>query len=65
MSCNFFSWWKILRYVVCAVVAFWGFTMVFIERDSSAGRILLMIAVTGVFSTMIFDLFDKHMRNKS
>ncbi len=65
MSFNFFSWWKILRYAVCALVAFWGFMMVFVQGNSSAGRILLMIAAIGVFSTMAFDLFDKHMRNKN
>jgi|GEM_PF-4110089 len=64
MKNNFFSYWKILRYAVCAFVALWGFTMVFIHEDAERGKILLMIAAIGMFGTALYDMFDKHLRDK-
>jgi len=61
---NFFSHWKMLRYAVCAFVALWGFVLIFLQEDAPRGRILLTIAAIGVFGTVLYDMFDKHLRNK-
>ncbi|MCG2616822.1 hypothetical protein LZZ85_21175 [Terrimonas sp. NA20] len=64
MRYKLFSWWKVLRYALCALIAFWGGMMVFMQGRNSGGRILLLIASVGVFSTMVFDLFDKHLQKR-
>lgn len=62
---NLFSYWKVLRYIVCAIVAAWGFIMIFTQGVDSGGKILLLIAGIGVSSTMLFDMFHKYMSNKN
>lgn len=64
MKNNFFSYWKLLRYAVCSLIAMLGFTLIFINEDPARGRILLMIAAIGVFGTVLYDMLDKYLRSK-
>ncbi|PZR27856.1 MAG: hypothetical protein DI535_08910 [Citrobacter freundii] len=64
MKNNFFSYWKLLRYAVCLLVALSGFALIFIKEDPARGRVLLMIATIGVFGTVLYDMLDKHLRGK-
>lgn len=65
MKEDFSSNWKKFGYLICALVACWGLLLVFADGEDSGGRILLMIAATGFFSTVLYDSFDNHMKNKN
>jgi hypothetical protein len=59
-----FNLWKLLRYVVCGFVAFWGFLLIFINGIDSGGKTLVTIALIGATSTFLVDLGNKYIRSK-
>ena len=55
-----FLGWKIIRYILCGLVALWGFIKIFSEGIDTGGATLLFIAFIGAASTFIIDAFRKN-----
>lgn len=49
----------LLRYILCGIVAFWGFFLLFKNGINSGGKILLVIAAIGVLTTIIMDFINR------
>jgi hypothetical protein len=64
MKQKFFFQWKMVGYAAFALVVAWGLMMIFVYEEPAAGRVLLMIAGIGMFSTILFNMLDKHIRSK-
>ncbi|WP_028789239.1 hypothetical protein [Terrimonas ferruginea] len=59
-----FFYWKTGRYVLCAILVFWSFVLIFKDRDYTGARILLLIAAIGVSSTLFVEWFKKNRTAK-
>ena len=57
------NFWKLTRYMICGLVAFWGFFLIFKNGDFSAGKTLLIIASIGAVATFLIDLIKSKRRN--
>ena len=53
------SVWLVLRYILCGLVAFWGFFLIFKNGINSGGKVLLVIATIGLLSTIVMDFINK------
>ena len=54
-----FSSWLILRYICASLIALWGFILIFKNGINSGGRILLIMALIGLGTTILFELISK------
>jgi hypothetical protein len=52
------SSWLILRYILCSLIALWGFILIFKNGMNSGGKILLVIAFVGLIVTLCFDFIN-------
>ncbi len=59
-----FFYWKVYRYLICGLVAFWGFFLIFKNGINSGGKTLLFISSIGVISTFIADLVNRFILKK-